>query len=170
LFAIPDSVETNHDPGLWPGPRYEVRVRISAPLRFVYKWCTDYDSSDGTLSGEGYVRRVLSRESRSVVLEDLYDTKKGWVWIRRDIRLFPPNRWHADSIGSDRALSVEYSLSSLPGNNTELRIEAQRRPYGVGKKNPPKSEWERTVSTSWSKFAKELESGFERSRRARRSQ
>jgi len=144
----------------WPSPKYEVRTTIHAPFPFVYRWCTDYTPEDARYSGEGYERRILRRSDREVIFEDLYDTKEGWIWIRRAVRLLPPAGWHADSVGSDRALSVDYRLSRLSGHSTLLTIRARRRPYGIGGKNPPKSRWERKVGLNWAKFGGGLEGDF----------
>jgi hypothetical protein len=147
-------------PRRWPRPTYVVTVKIRAPRQFVFEWCTDYTTNDGSISREGYERRILDRSSQTIVLEDLYDTRKGWIWIRRTIRLMSPRGWHADSIGSDRALSVDYSLTEIAGKVTELRILARRRPYGIGTANPPKPVWERAVARNWSRFAKKLEADY----------
>lgn len=144
--------------------RYEVRTTFRAPLNFVYQWATDYTSEDSRYSAERFDRRVHLRSRRTIVLEDLYDTGTGWVWLRRKIQLFPPDRWHADSIGSDRVISVDYHLSRLSGGRTGLAIRARRRPYGVGVRNPPKSEWERSVAANWASFARALEEEYERGR------
>ena len=144
----------------WPGPRYEVRTTFRAPLDFVFRWCTDYTPTDARLSREKYERRILRRSPREVVLEDLYDTAHGWIWIRRVVALRAPNHWHADSVGSDRALSVDYRLSRLPGDRTQLIIRARRRPYGIGTKNPSKASWERRVAGNWVKFGRAMEEEF----------
>ena len=154
-------------PRRWPGPRYEVRSTLRAPLPFVFRWCTNYTPKDARYSAEKYERRILRRSDREVVFEDLYDTKEGWIWIRRRIRLLPPDRWHGDSIGSDRALSVDYQLSKLSANRTLLTIRARRRPYGIGVKNPPKTRWERSVTANWAKFGRALERDYQRSRSGR---
>lgn len=145
-----------------PTRRYEVRSTLRAPLPYVFRWCTDYTSEDGRYSGEDHLRRILSRSNRRVVFEDLYDTERGWIWIHRDVRLHPPDRWHADSIGSDRILSVSYRLSRLPGDRTLLSIDARRRPYGVGRANPSKKEWQRRVAGNWERFGRVLERDYRR--------
>ncbi|MCI4332384.1 MAG: hypothetical protein L3K01_01435 [Thermoplasmata archaeon] len=147
-----------------PVARYQVRATFRAPLEFAYRWCTDYTSKDSRYSGEGYRRRILRRSTRSVVLEDLYDTGTGWIWLRRVIRLDPPNGWHAESVGSDRAISVDYRLSKLPGDRTLLTIRARRRPDGVGIRNPAKSAWERSVAANWARFGRALEREYARGR------
>lgn len=147
-------------PKRWPSARYEVRTSFRAPLEFVYHWCTDFTPKDSRYTGEGYQRRILRRSTRAVVLEDLFDTKQGWIWLRRVVRLSPPARWHADSLGTDREISVEYCLSRLPGDCTQLTIRARRRPYGIGKKNPPKATWERSVRANWTRFGRALERDY----------
>jgi hypothetical protein len=144
--------------------RYMVQVTLEAPLRFVFRWCTDYSSGDGRDSGEGYERRVLQRSVESVDLEDLYDTNSGWIWIHRAVSLHPPDRWHADSVGSDRTLSVDYRLSTGEAGHTHLSIRAVRRPYGTGLANPPKSAWEDSVSKSWARLARVLERDYQNSK------
>ncbi len=140
--------------------RYQVRSTFRAPLPYVFRWCTDYTAKDGQYSGEGYLRRILSRSDRRVVFEDLFDTKQGWIWVHRDVRLRPPDRWHADSVGSDRILSVDYHLASLAGGRTRLTIDARRRPYGIGKANPPKAVWQRNVAGNWERLRLLLEQEY----------
>jgi len=139
-------------------------------MDFVYRWCTDYTPEDARFSREGYTRRILRRSRHEVIFEDLYDTRQGWVWLRRVVRLRPPGRWHADSVGSDRRISVDYRLSRLRGNRTQLTIRARRRPYGIGVRNPPKSQWERSVARSWRNYGRALELEYKgiRPPRARR--
>lgn len=145
-------------------------MTFGAPLPFVYRWCTTYTSRDGRYSGERYERRVLRRSLQRVEFEDLYDTAAGWIWIHREVSLHPPTRWHAESIGSDRALSVDYRLTKLPDDGTALTIRATRRPYGIGRKNPPNSKWESDVAKHWKGFARALERDYQRLRHARQGE
>ena len=146
----------------WPNPRYEVRVSFNAPLDFVYQWCTDFTPKDAQYETEDYERRILRRSSREVVFEDLEDAKNGWIWSRHVVRLLPPNRWRSDSVGSLRAYALDYRLSRLPGNRTQLILKARRRPYGIGKKNPPKAQWERSTTAAWKSFARALERDYQK--------
>lgn len=149
-------------PTPWPKPVYEVRATFDAPLEFVYRWCTDYTPQDARLEGEDYERRILRRARSEVVYEDLEESKQGWFWARHVVRLMPPNRWHSDSVGSHRATSLDYRLSRLPGKRTQLILRARRRPYGIGGKNPSKSEWERSVAAAWKKFGRAIERDYKR--------
>jgi hypothetical protein len=151
----------------WPRPAYEVRATFRAPLDFVFQWCTDYTPEDARYEAEEYERRILKRTSREIVYEDLEAAKDGWFWSRHVVRLKPPNRWHSDSVGSHRAYSLDYRLSKLPSGGTELVLRALRRPYGVGGRNPPKSQWERSVSIMWKKFGRALERDYRKTARIR---
>jgi hypothetical protein len=155
-------------PKKWPGPRYEVRVRFRAPVKFVYRWCTDYTPGDARLEGEGFRRWILRRSAREVTYEDLEETKDGWFWTRHEVRLTPPDRWHSDSIGSHRAYSLDYRLTELPGDRTQLTLTARRSPYGIGGKNPAKAQWERSVAKSWKSFGRFLERDYRKSRTRRK--
>jgi hypothetical protein len=154
-------------PKKWPGPRYQVRAKFRAPVSFVYRWCTDYTPGDARLEGEKFQRRILRRTEREVVYEDLEDTEDGWFWSRHVVRLLPPNRWHSDSVGSHRAYSLDYRLTKLPGDQTQLTLTARRSPYGVGGKNPSKSKWVRSVAKSWKSFGRFLERDYRNSRSKR---
>jgi len=155
-------------PKRWPGPRYQVKVRFDAPLNFVYGWCTDYTPNDARLEGERFERRILRRSPRQVVYEDLEEMDGGWFWTRHYVRLQPPHRWHSDTVGSHRAYLLDYTLSKLPGDRTELTLTARRSPYGVGGPNPPKIEWERSVRKSWISFRRHLEKDYRSARSKKR--
>jgi len=146
----------------WPAPSYEVRMTFRAPLDFVYRWCTDYTPKDARYEQDEYERRIFRRSSREVVYEDLSETKQGWFWSRHVVRLLPPNRWHSDTVGSHREYSLDYRLQKLPGDRTQLTLRARRRPYGIGAKNRPKSQWESSVAKSWRNFGRALERDYRR--------
>ena len=124
---------------------------------------------DAQYESEEYERRVLRRTPQEVVYEDLETMPAGWAWARHVVRLFPPNRWHSDSVGSHRMIALDYRLSRLPKGRTQLVLTARRRPYGLGTKNPAKATWERQVTTGWKRFGKALERDYRKAggRRAR---
>ena len=146
----------------WPGPTYLVRVEFQAPLEFVYRWCTDFTPEDAKYEGESFQRRILRRSRREVVYENLDQVGRGWWWSHYAVRLMPPNRWHADSVGSHRSLRLDYRLSPLPGDRTQLILTARRRPTALGPRNPSRAEWNRTVGGSWLKLKRSLERDFRR--------
>jgi hypothetical protein len=147
-------------PKSWPSPTYVVQHDFRAPLEYVYRWCTDYTPNDARLENDEFQRRVLRRSTREVVYEDLDDTKDGWMWARHTVRLLPPNHWRSTSVGSHREYRLDYRLTKLPGGRTRLTLTARRRPYGIGPKNPPRSQWERNVRQLWNSFGRSLEKDF----------
>jgi hypothetical protein len=139
---------------------YKFRSTFDAPLPFVFGWCTDYSPDDPRLEKDNYSRRVLLRRPRTVVYEDLYDTPDGWVWSRQEVALRPPNRWHAEVLGSHRDWSIDYVLHALPDGKTELRFRGERRTTRSGEKNPPKARLERELRQSWKHFGRALERDY----------
>lgn len=148
----------------WPRPTYVVRAEFDAPLSFVYRWCTDFTSGDPKLEEEDYERRIIRRSRKEVVYEDLMDSPTGWFWSRHTVSLRPPDRWHSDTVGSHREMSLDYKLSPLPNDRTRLTLTARRRPMGLGTSNVPKSKWEPGVAQSWVVLGKSLEREYRKSR------
>ena len=152
----------------WPPPRYVVKARFRAPLEFVYRWCTDYTPEDARHEAEAYERRILRRTSREVVYEDLADTPNGWAWSRHVVELDPPDHWHSRSVGSHRAIDLDYRLAPRADGGTELTLIARRRPTPVGGRNASKAAWERSVAASWRLFARSLERDYRAAQASRR--
>jgi hypothetical protein len=139
---------------------YEIRPTFRAPLPFVFRWCTDYTAADPALEKEKFTRRVLSRNGRKVVYEDLSDDPEGWFWSRFVVTLSPPDRWHAEAVGNYRSWVLDYTLRSLPDGRTELRLRGVRRATLLGKKNPPKERLERELRTAWANYGAALERDY----------
>lgn len=143
-----------------PTATYLIRTTFRAPLSYVYRWCTDYTPEDPRLEGDDYVRKIVSRKGRTVVYEDLYDRPTGWMWSHQTVTLLPPNRWHAEAMGSHRDWSNDYTLRSLPEGRTELSFVGRRRPKGLGLRNPPRADMERELRSAWKNFASALEKDY----------
>ncbi len=152
---------------------YRFRTTFSAPLPFVFRWCTDYDPADPRLEGESYRRKILERTRRRVVYEDLEETSSGWVWARHVVTLRPPAHWHSDSVGNRRLFRLEYDLRTLEDGRTELLFVGTRTPVLTGAKNPSARDFDRSMKHGWDRFRKQLEreyraaSPVRRRRRAR---
>jgi hypothetical protein len=146
--------------------RYEVRAVFQAPVPFVFGWCTDYSPEDPRLEKDRYTRRIIERSARRVVYEDLYDNPDGWHWSRQVVDLRPPTRWHAVATGNRRTWVLDYELTELPGDRTELRLRGDRRATRPGDKNPPKATLERELTLGWANFARALERDYRASRRS----
>jgi hypothetical protein len=139
---------------------YEIRATFRAPLPYVYRWCTDYTPGDARLEKDEYDRKIVKRGARTVVFEDLYELPKGWIWSRHEVTLHPPDRWHAESVGSHRTWSLDYTLRPLPDGRTELTLRGTRRPTAIGAPNPPAERMERQLRKAWANFGRSLEKDY----------
>ncbi len=149
---------------------YEIREVFDAPPDFVFRWCTDYRVDDGTRAGEGYARRILSRGLRRIVYEDLESEPKGWRWARFDVRLSPPDHWHAESVGNMRYFRLDYDLRARPDGRTEFRLRGTRTPTPHGGPNPSRSEMERYLHRLWRNLGRALEREYRSRSTARPSE
>jgi hypothetical protein len=149
------------------GSFYHVRAQFRAPIGFVFDWCTDFARDDAAREKDRYVRKIVSRSDHRVVFEDLVDSPKGWNWARHDVSLYPPNRWHSESIGSHRTTSLEYVLTRLGPERTRLDLSWRRWPTALGSRIP-RAKLERAVTKSWKNFARALEKDYRKQGRRRR--
>jgi hypothetical protein len=143
----------------------EIRKEFRAPLDFVYEWCTDYSPDDASLEKEAFQRRVLRRTKKEVVYEDLDSTPDGWHWARWSVRLHPPDRWHAESVGNYRAWSVEYRLRALPNGRTEFHFKGRRTPAVLARSGPSRADVRANLLQVWKRFGRALESEYRKQRR-----
>ena len=149
----------------WPGPEYHVTTVFRAPLRFAFRWCTDFRTDDARLEEEGFERKIVSRSSRRIVYEDLEWARDGWHWAQYVVTLFPPDRWHAESVGNYRDATLDYRLTELAEGRTRLDLRWRRRPGPKGGRVPSKAKLERSSSRAWRSFARALERDYEEHRR-----
>jgi hypothetical protein len=153
----------------WPGPEYHVSAVFRAPLPYVFSWCTDYDAHDDRREKDRYTRKVIERTPRRVVFEDLVDSDQGWNWARHVVTLQPPDRWHSDSVGTHRTLTIDYVLTPLSGERTRLDLRWKRRRTPLATTKVSKQAIEKSTTAAWRHFARELERDYRRggSKRAR---
>lgn len=147
---------------------YQVSVTFRAPLRFAYRWCTSYTSEDAKYGGEdrtiGLERRIIRRDSREVVFENLYRAGRGWGWERHVVTLHPPNRWHSEGKGNYQESVLDYELAELPGNRTRFNMRWRSRPIGLAKgRRASKELVEGYVARLWRLRAKALEHEYRKS-------
>lgn len=140
---------------------YRVSVDLPAPLRFAYRWCTEYTADDAQYAGEDRTihlqRRIVERGSRRVVFENLYDAGRGWAWERHVVTLRPPNRWHSEGWGNYHESLLDYELVPLSEETTRLTMRWRSRPVGLASgPRTPRRAVERYVTTLWERRAKAL--------------
>ncbi len=132
---------------------------FGVPLDFAFRWCTDYTPEDAALEGETYQRKVIERSPRKAVFEDLEETESGWVWGRTVVTLRPPNRWHAEGVGSHRDMTADYVLTRLADGRTQLDLVWWRKPTSMGKRIS-RARREKETTEAWEKFAKAMETDY----------
>lgn len=148
----------------WPPPTYQIRVAIRAPLGFVFRWCTDYDAKDAQRAGEKYERRIIQKTRRRAIYEDLWWESDGWRWRRYEVRLLPPDRWVAESVGNFRDAHIEYRLTEVGANRTQLELRMRRRPGPRSASQPTRVALERELVALWKNFARALERDYRRTK------
>jgi hypothetical protein len=143
----------------WPGPEYHVSIVLRAPLDFAFRWCTDFQADDARLEQEGFERKILQRTPQKIVYEDLEWADDGWHWAQYVVRLLPPNRWHAESVGNYRDATLDYTLTALPRGRTRFDLRWRRRPGPKGRRLA-KAEAERDTRRAWRSFRDALERDY----------
>ncbi len=136
-------------------------------MPYVFAWCTDFDPSDDRREKDHYVRKVIERNRRRVVFEDLTDSDQGWSWARHVVTLRPPNRWHSESVGSHREITIDYVLTPLGSDRTRLDLRWKRRPTALATTRASQRAIEKSTTQAWRNFARSLEKDY-RSSGARR--
>ncbi len=142
-----------------------------APLPFVYKWCTDYTPQDLKYGGEKGERRIIKRDSKRVIFENLYDVGRGWSWERHTVTLKPPDAWHSEGWGNYSVSFIDYKLSELSNDRTKLdmRWKSKSGMLSEGKK-PSRHLIEDYVKVLWRHGAKFVERDFKRFARLKNKQ
>lgn len=148
-----------------PRTKYHIETTLRVPLKFAFRWCTDFRPDDAAREGETYERKILTRTARRVVYEDLELTPSGWYWARHNVRLLPPNRWHSESIGNYREASLDYRLTPLGPKRTRFELTWRRRVLPLAGTPPSRTSIEKGTLLAWRKFAKAMEADYRKTRR-----
>jgi len=150
-----------------PGPEYVTRMTFEAPQEFCFDWCTDYSPKDAALEGEKYLRRVIERRRDRVVFEDLAEMPAGWSWARYEVTLNRPRGWHMESVGIQRTVVGDYTLTPVNERRTRFELRYRRRPGLLAFRRVPKSERDPQDARMWRKFKRALERDYRASLRRR---
>ena len=134
---------------------------INAPLRFVYRWCTDFREDDNRITGSNNKRKILQKNLKRVVYVTTYSkagvSKVGVNWVI----LSPPNSWHLDFIGEEDDEEGEYRLTRLAARKTRLDMRFSEK-YKV-RNAPTQKEDAKHTEEIWDKYVAALEKDYARS-------
>jgi hypothetical protein len=148
-----------------PWRSYRVSTTFEVSLRFAYQWCTDYTPEDGRYGSEDLTihldRRIIRRDARHVIFENLYDVGNGWGWERHIVTLDPPNRWHCVGEGNYNKSILDYELTGLTEQRTKFNMHWRSKPIGLSEgPGPPKKVVEAYVAQLWRRRAKAMANDF----------
>lgn len=139
---------------------FRVSKTISAPLRFVYRWCTDYRASDPKITGSKSKRRILLKTQHRAIYVSTYTSRGEPRTIVNVVTLHPPTGWHLDGIGDEIDEKVDYVLTKLGLGKTRLDIALTV--YYKIHEVPTKEQDAEELSGVWDKYVAALEKEYGR--------
>jgi len=141
---------------------YRFSKAITAPLRFVYDWCTDYREDDFKIIGVKARRLILEKtKSRAVFINQPKGTHVGTAI--NIVTFHPPNGWGLNSIRAERDTIGHYRLRKLGPGSTKLDIL-----FKLNWKTAPtstKAGLLRHLDEMWGKYAAALEREYKRNQK-----
>lgn len=140
---------------------YHVSKTFSAPLRFVFSWCTDYREDDMRMIGSKRKRHILERTKKMVVWRvEGKDIKTEFDPIRV-VWLKPPDSWHLDCSGDETEVG-DYTLTSIGRERTRLEMTF-RTTYYDPKDVVSRESYLREAKAHWDAYGRYLEHDYRRS-------
>ncbi len=137
-----------------------VSKAIHAPLRFVYRWCTDYRESDPNITGSKTKRKILLKTNHRVVYTQTY-TSGGKPRSAVDVvTLYPPKAWHLDFVGDEDDETGDYVLTKLGPRKT--RLDMTFTEHYKTRRAPTKAQDMKHVHEIWNKYVAALEKEYNR--------
>jgi len=141
---------------------YHVTKTIHAPLRFVYRWCTDYRESDPQITGFKSKRKILMKTKHRVIYVIRYPSRGKIRTGVNVVTLHPPKAWHLDFIGDEDDETGDYVLTSLGARKTRLDMTFSEH-YKI-RNAPSKAQDAEHTHEIWDKYAAALKKDYGRSR------
>ena len=142
--------------------KYHVTKVLSAPIKFAYKWCTDFRDSDPKITGSGNKRRILEKTKARVIYTIRYKSGGRTLNAVNIVTLHPPRSWHLDSRGEEDDEVGEYTLSTLGPSRTKLDMKFIE--YWKTRSYPSSTEYIEQIHDVWNKYAAAMEKDYNRQR------
>jgi hypothetical protein len=144
---------------------YRLSTTFSAPIDYVFDWCTDFLEDDPKkYLGSKTVRKILEKTTERVVWTVRYKEGKGFAEGVRAVWLYPRKAWHLDTCGDGREVG-DYKLSPLGKSKTRLDMKFVVT-YDSKNDVESKEEWEGDGKKHWTIYRKALEADFRAGRPA----
>jgi hypothetical protein len=137
---------------------YSVTKSISAPLKFVYDWCTDYREDDNKITGSKARFKILQKTRRRVIYLRIYAQRGRTIIGVKIVTLYPPKAWYLDQIGEDEDVIGIYKLTRLGPERTMLGMTFTEK-YKINDA-PTKEEDRKITDQMWDKYVAALEKDY----------
>jgi len=145
--------------------KYKLTQTFSAPLDYVYAWCTDYREDDNKMVGSKVTRTIIEKNPQRVIWRVRHKDGKSFAEGVRLVRLHPPNAWHLDTCGDGRERG-DYKLKAMARSKTRLDMKFLVT-YDSKDEVEDKDEWEADGVRHWKIYKKALEADFRSGKPAR---
>jgi hypothetical protein len=145
------------------------RVRVHAPLEFVYRWCTDFRADDDRLTNSIYQYRadIVLREPRRIVRVIRVPGKdRNRSTDVEIISLQPPNQWSLKKFSVTDDKTGHYRLRHTAPTLTLLEMKFREK-WKV--RNPPdRTRYRELFVRVWNRYRAIMEEQYHRSLRVSR--
>ena len=137
---------------------YRVKKTFSAPLKFVYDWCTDYREGDNLITESKAQFKILQKTNRRVIyLRTSERDGKTMIGVKM-VTLRPPKAWYLDQVGEDEDAIGIYKLTRLGPGKTRLDMTFTEK-YKISDA-PTKEEDVKHTDQMWDKYVAALEKDY----------
>ncbi len=137
---------------------FRVSKTLNAPLRFVYRWCTDYRETDPNITGSKTKRKILLKTEHRVIYTTTYISGGKPRTAVDVVTLYPPRAWHLDFVGDEDDETGDYVLKKVGPRRTRLDMTFTEH-YKI-RKAPTKAQDTKHTHEVWDKYAAALEKDY----------
>lgn len=134
---------------------------VRAPLRFVYRWCTDYRDDDDGLTNDLYrfqARVVLREPNRIVRVVVVPGSDRNRNTEVEVISLQPPDRWHLRKFSAADDKIGNYKLTRLGPRLTSIEMDF-REDWKVSR-IPSRARYRALFNAVWDRYVTVMEREF----------
>jgi hypothetical protein len=145
---------------------YRVSKVINAPIKYVYKWATDYSEGDNSIWGGKYPRVILFKSRAKCVYASYKDGSDGKKKLAVRLVTLNPSEysWHLDYYAEEDIETGEYHLTRLDDMKTRLNM-VLRNKWKNGK-GPSASDFATESKFIWEKYGDALEEDYASGKKA----
>jgi hypothetical protein len=139
------------------------RKQIRAPLRFVYRWCTDFRNDDDRITDSiySYKAKVVLREaSRTVRVITVPGKDPNRCTDVEIIALRPPIGWDLTKLSWTDDEIGHYHLTASSANSTLLEMRFRRT--WKADRSPSLSRYKALFNEVWDRYVEVIESEWRR--------